>query len=366
MSFVLAFIIVFATIVFVHEFGHFISARKSGMNVEEFGFGFPPRLVAIKRGKTVYSLNLIPLGGFVKIKGEDGEDRESSDSFASKSIFRRAVTLAAGVFANVVLAFLIFTFCYIVGAPQMTDNLPPDAIVTTPQTIIAGVLPGSPADKATLKADDIILKINGEKITGVKGLQAMIKNSSGDVDLDISRSGKEIGVRVAPVVLSETGSRGIGVSLAEIGIVRFPWWSAPVYAARAVASVITAVGSSLWNLVFGIFVGKGVTSEVTGPIGVAAATGEAAGLGWRYLAQFTAILSLNLAVLNIIPFPALDGGRLFFLVLEALRRRPVSRKVEGIVHQSGFALLMLLVLVITWKDLVRYGGAIGGFFQRMF
>jgi regulator of sigma E protease len=366
MTFVLAFIIVFATIVFVHEFGHFISARKSGMNVEEFGFGFPPRLFAVKRGKTVYSLNLIPLGGFVKIKGEDGEDRDSMDSFASKSIFRRAVVLAAGVFANVVLAFVIFTACYIVGAPQVTDNLPADAIVANKQTMIAGVLAGSPADKAALKTDDIVLKVNGENIAGVDGLRTAIKNSSGDVMLAISRSGKEINVTVSPVVLSETKSRGIGVSLAEIGTVRFSWYRAPIYAAEAIASVTTAIVSSLWSLLAGIFAGRGVTSEVTGPIGIAAATSEAVSLGWRYLAQFTALLSLNLAVLNIIPFPALDGGRLLFLVIEALRRRPVSRKVEGIVHQSGFALLMLLVLVITWKDLVRYGGAIGGFFQRMF
>jgi regulator of sigma E protease len=366
MSFVLAFIIVFATIIFVHEFGHFISARKSGMNVEEFGFGFPPRLFAVKKGNTVYSLNLIPLGGFVKIKGEDGEDRESSDSFASKSIFRRAVVLAAGVFANVVLAFVIFTVCYIVGAPQMTDSLPADAIVSAPQTVIAGVLAGSPADKAALKANDIILKINGEKVARVDELREAIKNSSGDVSLDIVRSGKEINIKASPIILSETGTRGIGVSLAEIGVVRFPWYRAPLYAAQAIAAVTVAIVHSLWGLLVGIFVGKGITSEVTGPIGIAAATGEAVNLGWRYLAQFTALLSLNLAVLNILPFPALDGGRLLFLVIEGLRRKPISRKVEGIVHQSGFALLMLLVLVITWKDLVRYGGAISGFFGRMF
>ncbi len=366
MSLVLAFIIVFATIVFVHEFGHFITARKSGMNVEEFGFGFPPRLFSIKRGQTVYSLNLIPLGGFVKIKGENGEDNDSSDSFSAKSIPRRAITLAAGVLANVLLAFVIFTVIYIVGAPQMTENLPPSAIVSGERTVITEVLADSPAARASLKANDEVLKINNGKITGVLALQTEIKNSVGDINLLISRSGKEFNVTITPAALSETVSRGIGVGLADIGTVRFPWYRAPIYAASAVASVTTAIGSSLWSLIVNIVIGKGLSSEVSGPIGIAAATGQAANLGWRYLAQFTAILSLNLAVLNIIPFPALDGGRLLFLLVEALRRRPISRKIEGVVHQSGFALLMLLVLVITWKDLIRYGGAIGGFFKGMF
>jgi regulator of sigma E protease len=363
---VLAFLIVFGVIVFAHELGHFICARRSGMGVEEFGFGFPPRLFGLKRGNTVYSINLIPLGGFVKIKGENGENADDDDSFASKGIWKRAATLGAGVFANLILAYVIFTAGYAIGAPQATDNLPADAIVTDAKVFVAEVLAGSPADAAGVKSEDVIRKVNGAVPADAEGLRALIKNSSGNIVLSLERGGSEKDVTVSPAVLKETGSRGIGVSLASAGTVRFPWYRAPVYAAEAVASIVGAIFAALWNLVLGLFAGNGAPVDVTGPIGIAAATSAAARLGWSYLAEFTAILSLNLAVLNIIPFPALDGGRLLFLLVEALRRRPISRKIEGIVHESGFALLMLLVLVITWRDLVRYGGAITGFFKGMF
>jgi regulator of sigma E protease len=178
------------------------------------------------------------------------------------------------------------------------------------------------------------------------------------------KSTKEL--KLQPEILKETGQRGIGIELADIGTVRFPWYLAPVKGAEAVFNGLVMVAVSFWQLVSGLVVGRGLPADVSGPVGIAVYTGQAAKIGFAYLVEFTALLSLNLAVLNIIPFPALDGGRLLFLIIEALRGRSVSRKIEGIAHQVGFGLLMVLILAITYRDLVRYSGAIGGFIKGLF
>lgn len=362
----LIFLVILGLIVFVHELGHFIAAKRSGMRVDEFGFGFPPRIFGIKRGGTIYSINLIPLGGFVKIKGENGEEAEEGDSFGSKSIPRRIIVILAGVTMNIVLAFVLFTVGFAIGMPQAIDVPQKGAIISEATVRVGGVLAGSPADKAGLKGGDILLTVDGAAINNSEAFRTGIRASEGEVGLKIKRDNAEQNIKVVPEVLKETQTRGIGIELIDVGTVRFPWYLAPVKGAQATVLMLWAIIASFYSLIAGLIMGQGLSSDISGPVGIAVITGEAAKIGFRYLIEFTALLSLNLAVINAVPFPALDGGRFLFLIIETLRGRAVSRKIEGIAHQVGFILLMLLIVAVTYRDLVRYSGAIVGFFKGIF
>ncbi len=362
---ILIFLVILGVIIFAHELGHFVAAKRAGMRVDEFGFGFPPRIFGIKRRGTIYSINLIPLGGFVKIKGENGEDAWETDSFAAKSMPRRVTVILAGVTMNVVLAFVLFTGGYLIGMPQATGVTPKSAIVSNQSVRVGAVLSGSPADKAGLKSGDTVKALDGAAVSGADALRTAIRSGSGDVELKVKSDSAEKTIKITPEILKETGARGIGVELIDVGTVRFPWYLAPLRGAEATLNMLWAIVVSFWNLIVGLVIGKGLVADVSGPVGIAVVTGQAAQLGFRYLLEFTALLSLNLAVINAIPFPALDGGRFLFLIIEALRGRAVSRKVEGIVHQVGFSLLMILIVAVTYRDLVRYSGAITGFFKGL-
>ncbi len=363
---IIVFIVILGIIIFVHELGHFITAKRAGMRVDEFGFGFPPRLFGIKRGGTIYSLNWIPLGGFVKIKGENGEDGTDADSFGSKSLPKRIAVILAGVAMNVLLAVALFTVGYIVGVPQAVDVPPPGAIVSERNIRIGGIVSGSPAEKAGIAPGDIVKEADGSPLSSSESLRQKIRASEGEIKLKVLRDKSEKDIVVAPEILKDTGIRGIGVELIDVGIVRYPWYLAPLKGVETSIAALGAIFVSFYGLLAGIFSGAGISPDVSGPVGIAVITGEAVKIGFRYLLEFTALLSLNLAVVNVIPFPALDGGRFLFLLIEAVRGRAVSRKVEGIAHQAGFALLILLILAVTYRDLVRYGGAIGGFFKGIF
>jgi regulator of sigma E protease len=362
----LIFIIVIGIIIFVHELGHFIAAKSAGMRVDEFGFGFPPRIFGVNHRDTIYSLNWIPLGGFVKIKGENGEEAWESDSFAAKSMPRRILVILAGVTMNVILAFVLFTGGYIAGVPQAIDVLPEGAIISAATVQVGEVLAGSPASRGDLRSNDVIEKFNGQKVASAEALRSAIRASTGDVKIEVKRGKAEVDLTITPEVLKETGVRGLGVELIDVGTVRFPWYLAPVRGAEATAYLLWSIILSFYGLLAGLFAGQGLSPDVSGPIGIAVVTGQAVQIGFAYLVEFVALLSLNLAVINAVPFPALDGGRFLFLVIEAVRRRPVSRRVEGIVHQIGFALLMLLVVAVTYRDLVRYGSTITGFLKGIF
>ncbi len=360
---ILIFVIVLGIIIFVHELGHFLAAKWAGMRVDEFGFGFPPRIFGVKRGGTLYSLNWIPLGGFVKIKGENGEEAWETDSFASRSMPRRILVILAGVGMNIILAFVLFTGGYIAGVPQAIDVPIAGAIVSAATVRTGDVLVGSPAERGGLKPNDIIESWNNVKVTGADALRTAIRSGSGNTSVKVMRGKTELTLTLVPEVLKETGSRGIGVELMDVGTVRFPWYLAPVRGAQTTAYMLWSIILSFGALIAGLFAGHGLSSDVSGPIGIAVITGQAVQIGFAYLVEFVALLSLNLAVVNAVPFPALDGGRFLFLIIESIRRRPVSQKIEGIVHQIGFAVLMLLIVAVTYRDLVRYGGAIVGFFK---
>jgi len=352
-------IIVLSLLVFVHELGHFLTAKRAGIRVDEFGFGFPPRAYSVKRGGTVYSINWIPLGGFVKIKGESGEHASDKDSFASKPLHVRALVLSAGVIMNIVLCWVLLSVGYLIGLPQIVDEgLSPYARITDSKIQVSTVLEGSPAERAGIKSGDTILKVSGVPVTDAQQVRDAALISPGDVFMSVARDGKNIDFAITPERLAIIGKPGIGVALAKTGLVSYPAHIAPLEGAHATWVLTSDILSAFGGLIRDLFVDRKVSVELSGPVGIAFITADVAKLGFRYILQFTALLSINLAIINIFPIPALDGGRLAFLLVEAVRRKPLGRNIETITHNVGFALLMTLVVVITFRDVVKFGDRI--------
>lgn len=386
----LYFLAVLAVLVISHEFGHFITAKKTGMGVHEFGFGFPPRFLGIQFKKnnikkwrlvwgnrdlnesdeeygTVYSLNWLPLGGFVKIKGENGEDAGDKDSFAAKKFWQKSLVLCAGVMMNVLLAFVLLTSGYIVGLPQNLDNITDVSQISDRRIEILEALDGKPAQLAGILAGDTIMQVGELQNPRLKEMQTYVDlHKTEQLLVRVKRGDQIIEKKIKPAIYSDTGKGGLGVAIAEIGTVRYSFFPAIWEGVQATIWYLKEILVSFYFLLAGIFSGHGVGEAVSGPVGVAVMTGRVAKLGWIYLIQFAAMLSLNLAIFNILPIPALDGGRQLFLIIAKLRGKAVSQKLEQIFHTAGFALLMLLVIVVTVRDINNFKGVIGIFFKRLF
>ncbi len=374
----LIFLLVLSILVFAHELGHFWTARRLGVKAEEFGFGFPPRAFGFYKDKTghwrhfwgnrlleklpagqepagtVYSINWLPIGGFVRIKGENGEGKQETDSFAAQSLWRRALILAAGVFMNIVLAAVLLSVGYMIGLPQSLDGVGKSAHITQAQVIVMETLPDSPAQKAGLQAGDVIAAVNNEAIDSYERLQALAaEHQNQTVNFLIKRDSQEKQVEMTPVVIASTGKPGIGVSIYASGTVRYPFFLAIWEGIKMTGLMFWAIIVAFAGLIHSLFIGANVSGEVAGPVGIATLTGQVARLGFAYLLQFVALLSLNLALINILPFPALDGGRLFFLLLEKIKGRPVRPSMEAWINLIGFWLLILLIVFVTYKDILR-------------
>lgn len=343
------FLIVFALLVLSHEFGHFIVAKKSGIRVDEFGFGFPPRLLKFQKGETVYSLNLIPFGGFVKIYGEDGETSGDSRSFASKSICVRAAVISAGVIFNLILAWILVSGGFIVGLPASVSSASSGASVSDSKIAVIYVAPDSPAESAGLQAGDELIGFSE-----IESIQKFISDNKGrEVKLDYARGGEFFSAKLTPRTEYPSDQGAIGIAMDKIGIVKLPWHQAALEGLKTVFQVFYAIIVTIFDFIVGAFMGTRELGEMMGPVGIVSVTGAAAKLGFVYLLNFVAFFSINLAVINIIPFPALDGGRLLFLLVEKIKGSPVSARITGIAHGIGLALLLLLMLAITYNDILR-------------
>lgn len=358
---IIVFVLTLSLLVFVHEFGHFIVAKRAGAKVEEFGFGFPPRAWGVKRGDTVYSINWIPLGGFVKIKGEDGGGQSERDSFSSKGIPTRLAIVLAGVAMNVVLTFALLSAGAMIGAPQEVDPENTLAKVRNEGIQIVSVLPDSPADKSGVAFGDIVLQVDGVAWDNVDDLRDYI-SSHGEVELKLKRGESEELKNIKTEFLQIAGRNGIGVGLIKAGIVSYPWYIAPWVGLKETWFYIREITLAFARIISDLFVGAPVSVDLSGPVGIAVLTGRMARLGIAHFIQFVAFLSINLAFINVFPFPALDGGRALFLAIEGARRKPVSPKIEAMIHNIGFVILMALVVIITYRDIARYGS---GFISKL-
>ena len=353
---IIVFLLTLSVLVLAHEFGHYFSARFFGAKVEEFGIGFPPRAWSWKTKEGMkWSLNWIPIGGFVKIKGESGDNREDPDSFAGKSILARAVILCAGVFMNMLAAAVLLTIAMNVGIPAIIENIQNDDIIIEQAAIrITQVLEDSPAQHAGLEVGDTIISIGGISFVSAQAAREHLSEQSENqvIIFGIERDGQELVLNIIPEYIAEIDGPGVGAAMLDTGIVRYAWYTTPWRGVQATYYYTVEILRAFVGMIKNVFNGNAAGIEVSGPVGIAVITGEFIDLGFSHFIQFMAILSINLAIINILPFPALDGGRLAFLAIEAIFRKKVSAKLEGVVHTAGFLLLLVIIVLVTYKDIV--------------
>ncbi|MBI4296545.1 MAG: site-2 protease family protein [Chloroflexi bacterium] len=336
------FIIVIVVLIFVHELGHFVTAKASGVKVEEFGIGFPPRLIAWKRGETVYSINAVPLGGFTKMTGE--EDPADPRSLAGKSIPTRLLVLSSGALMNALLPLLLFAVAFMV----------PHQVVVG-QVAIQEVAPDSPAARAGIRPGDVVLKVKGEPVQNIADLQRLIHVSLGrEIPVLLKRPDSTTAeVRVTPRwnPPEGQGATGIMARMLDPKLVSRshpPWQAIPLGLQEYRETYVL-----FKNSIVSMFVGNEPV-RVTGPVGIAQLTGEVAKAGISPLLEFAAFLSINLAIVNIFPLPALDGGRIVFVLLEWVRGgRRISPRTEKLVHLIGFMMLILAIILVSFYDIAR-------------
>lgn len=352
---IIFFIILLGALVLVHEWGHFIVARRLGVRVEEFAFGFPPRLASVTRRGTRYALNLFPLGGYVKIFGEGGEGESDPESFSSRPVGERLSIIAAGVIMNAIFAWLLFSLGHGLGLPTVVS----DGEATGKVTIV-GVATGSPADKAGLRFGDAIEEVKSKnekvKIQTIDEVQKLIGGHRGDeILMTIRRGNISSEVMVVPRSAPPSGEGPLGIAMARVGIVRSPWWRAPWDGLKTTASSAVAIIESIGRAAGDFFSRGAVSADVSGPVGIFVFADESRRLGFTYLLELAGILSVNLALLNILPVPALDGGRILFLFIEKLRGgAKMSQRLEQAVHTVGFVILLALMAAVTYRDIVKF------------
>jgi regulator of sigma E protease len=362
---IVLFILILVLLVLVHEWGHFYAAKKLGVRVDEFGIGFPPKLYGKKVGETEYTLNALPLGGFVKIWGETPEEvagvpeEERKRSFGAQARWKQAVILGAGVAMNVVLAWVLYTIGFFVGVPTVVDEGVPEAQGAT--LTVTAVLPESPAAEHLVPGDVITNLAVGTATLDVytpSSVSAFIArgSTSEPVTFTIMR-GKEVRtVAITPeqgLVESEPDRLATGIMM---GLVTFESHGimAPVSALGRLWGDTVMITTGFATLVGELFTGdREMLSQVAGPVGIAGLVGDAATLGFVWVVMFTGIISLNLAVLNLLPIPALDGGRLVIVALEALLGKTLNPQVIGITHAVSFVILIILMVLVTVQDVTR-------------
>lgn len=357
--FVVIFVLILILLILVHEFGHFIAAKAFGIKVEEFGIGFPPRIAGVKRGETLYSINALPLGGFVKIFGEEGQGMDNKRSYAARPAWQRATVLLAGVFFNALFAFFLFWIGFTIGFPSAVDDTSTSLTIRDQHIQILEVAKQSPASQSDIRRGDVIqsVSVNGENplaVKTVKDLQTFTIIHKGQiVQLRVER-GKELLIKeVISRANPPQGQGPLGIALAQVGLVSFPWYEAAQKAFIATYRNALYVVLGLWMLGKSLFGEGTLIGQVSGPVGIASMTGEFYNLGIHYLLSFIALISINLAVLNVLPIPALDGGRLFFILIEKLKGSPLRQELENKANAIGFALLVVLILIVTVKDILQ-------------
>lgn len=352
---ILIFIVLLGVLVLIHEWGHFFMARRFGVRVEEFAFGFPPRVASITRKGTRYALNLFPLGGYVKIFGEGGEDRKNPESFSSRPVYQRLAIIVAGVFMNIILAWACFSLGHGLGLPTVVDEHDGGAGA---RVTVVSVAPKSPAEDAGVRFGDIITGLSAggttQDIKTIADVQQFIQEHLGkEIQAAVLRGSELATLRLTPREHPPAGEGALGIAMARVAVVRVPWWQAPIDGAKTTVSATLAIVGSLRDLVTDFFSKGQVPAEVSGPVGIFIFANETRRLGAVYLLELAGVLSVNLALLNVLPIPALDGGRILFLLIEKVRGVRVNERFEQMVHTVGFVVLLLIMAAITYRDIVR-------------
>ncbi|MEK7463567.1 MAG: site-2 protease family protein [Patescibacteria group bacterium] len=351
---VILFLVVLAILIFVHELGHFLVAKACGIRVDAFAVGFGPKLVSKTVGEVTYSINLVPFGGYVRIFGENPDDEsingpDSSRSFINKPKWQQVSVLFAGIFFNFVFAWLLIVIAFSSGVPASVSSYPEYRDqMKNERIVVTFVNKGSPAEKAGLKAGDALVT------TSVEDFQNVINQSEGkDIEVIYRRNDIESKANIVAEKGIIEGKYAIGIAMDDVATLRLPVHVSVLESVKLTTYMIGATFTGLYDLAAGVFKGTSSLESVTGPIGIAGLIGDAAKLGFTYLIMFTAIISINLGVLNLMPFPALDGGRILFVIIEATIRRPIRPVIANSLNAAGFSLLILLMIVITYRDIAK-------------
>lgn len=357
---VIIFIIVLAVLIFVHELGHFLFAIWNKIRVDEFKIGFGPKILSWGKGETKYGLNLIPFGGYVKIHGEnpDQESISGSDknrSFVNKNPLQQISVLVAGVLFNFLFAWLLYSIVFSVGVSATKEGFEKYQYSFSNQRVmITSVSADSPAELAGLKMGDVILYANKNENNKIEQIQNEIVNSNGQaLIVGYERDGKKMETKVEP----KTGIVGekfaIGIAMSDVVDIKLPIFTSIVEGGRYTLFMMKEMTLGLYDFFGNLFVGKANFSDVSGPIGIAGIVGGAASMGMTYLLMITALISINLGIINLIPFPALDGGRVLFVIIESILRKKIKPEIANWINTAGFVLLMLLMIIVTYKDLAK-------------
>ena len=354
------FLIVLGALVLVHEFGHFITAKRCGVRVERFSIGFGPKLFSVKKGETEYLVSAIPLGGYVKMAGDEPSEIKGKDwEFLSKSVGDRFKIIVAGPLLNYVMAFLIFSVVFMFGSPTLT-------------TEVGSLLKDYPAEKAGLLAGDKVTAIDGKNIGDWEEMTEIIhKHIEGSIKLTVNRGGKIFDIDIKPNVRETKDIFGKDVRIALIGIapsqsikkVKYGFLESFGMGAKKLLQLTAITYKAIWSMLIGRL---SVKESMTGPIGIFIITGKMAQMGFIYIFHLMGILSASLAIFNLLPFPVLDGGHIIFLALEKLRGKPLSAKAQEAIMNVGISLLILLTIFIFYNDMIKFGifSKIGGVFKR--
>lgn len=353
-------VVTFVVLIVVHEFGHFLVAKLMRVRVDEFGVGYPPRAFLLgKWGGTEYTLNWLPLGGFVRLYGDEETAERGPGSFQRARRSVQAAILVAGVAMNVVLAWVLFAGALHSGVPTVVDNpLTGEAV----QLFVSDVVPGSPAAAGGITPGDEILAMtdqNGIALparTPEQVLAYVSARGGQEITVSFKHGGKEQMATVRPanaIVPGEAGRPALGVGLALVAIRALSWPEALLGAFQLTYTYGVATLNGVWQLVAGSFTLSAPIQDVVGPVGLVSLIGEAAQNGIGNVLKLAGFISINLAIINLIPIPALDGGRLVLLGIEAVMKRPAPRLAVQVLNTFGIALIMLLMIVVTYHDIAR-------------
>lgn len=357
-------VILFIGLVVVHEWGHFVAARRGGVEVEEFGIGFPPKVwgkkVRTKKSKFLFTINLLPLGGFVRLKGENDADRRPG-SFGAAPLSVKVKVMLAGVVMNLIVALGMFTILALVGMPKLIDNqftVASDTKVTREANIVAGEVEGNePAGKAGLREGDEIVSIANTPITKTDQVGQIAKRYAGQTIPIVYMHDSQTYTAQMQVNQENKGNGYIGVAPMQDGIqLQRSTWSAPVVAVGLTGQLTQLTFKGLGTAISSLFKGdtKTASEQVSGPVGIAVILERGSKIGANFILFVIAILSLSLAIMNVLPIPALDGGRLFVLLLFRALKKPLTKEKEEAIHGTGFVALMALFVLITIVDVRRF------------
>ncbi len=348
---ILIFILTLSILVLVHEFGHFLMAKKMGVKVEEFGIGLPPKIFGIKKGETQYTVNLLPIGGFVKLFGEEYSELDNKTkkdrTFVNKKPWQKTLIVLGGVIGNFLLGWVIFSYLVTQGI-----------FVPINKVVVEKVTKNSPAAFAGLREGDtivkLILKDQVINLTSSNTLIEKTKKSAGqNIKLLVQRNNQELTVDLVPRINPPKGEGPLGIAITSFVEKKYPWYSAPYYGLVEAFNISSKIASEIGKMLFGFITFQKQNVDVAGPIGIANLAGQAVKFGKNAFLQFLALLSLNLAIMNILPFPALDGGRLVFVLYEGITKKRPNKNFEKYTNIFGFIILLSLAALITVNDIVK-------------